>query len=107
MACSNVDTFAGRLLLAELRHPVKCLNSERIRCVWQQAPHLYPVTQQAVFRRPVTDAVSAGEAPFLWWPAQRAPDGVAQVVSAAAVQRLIPIQSDCGEVDLTDYAARG
>lgn len=98
MGRSDVDTFTGRLLGTEPRHPVECLNSESVRCVRQQAPHLHLASQQAVLRRPVTDAVSAGQARFLWRPAQRAPHGVAQVCSAAVIQRLAPIQSERGEV---------
>lgn len=62
MACSDVDSFAGRVLAADLRHPVERLDCEGVCGVRQQAPQLQPATQQAVLRGSVADAVSAGEA---------------------------------------------
>lgn len=91
MACGDVDTFTGRVLSAELRHPVDCLDGEGVCGVRQQAPHLHPATQKAVLSGPVADAVSAGKARSLGCPAHEAPDCVAQVCSAAVVQRLVPL----------------
>lgn len=62
MACGDVDTFTGRVLAAELRHPIQRLDSEGVCGVRQQPPHLQPTTQQAVLPRTVADAVAAGEA---------------------------------------------
>lgn len=107
MACGDVDAFTGRVLAAELRDPVERLDSEGVRSVRQQTPHLQPAAQQAVLRGPIGDAVSAGEARPLGWPAHGAPDGVAQVCAAAVVQRLVPLQTERGVVDLGDDAAWG
>lgn len=107
MARGDVDTFTGRVLAADLRHPVERLDGEGVCGVRQQAPHLHPATQQAVLCRPVADAVSAGVARPLGRPAHGALDGVAQVRSAAVVQRLVPLQTESGVVDLGDDAARG
>lgn len=105
MGSGDVDTFAGRFLAAELRHPVERLDCKDVRGVRQQAPHLQPALQQAVLRGPVAHTVSAGQARPLGRPARRAPDGVAQVCSAAAVQRLVPLQTERAIVHPGDDAA--
>lgn len=107
MVCGDVDTFTGRVLAAELRYPVEGLDSEGVCGVRQQTPHLQPATQQAVLLGPVGDAVAAGEARPLGCPAHRAPDSIAQVCSAAVVQRLVPLQTERGVIDMGDDAARG
>lgn len=99
MACGNVNTFAGRVLAAEVRHPVEGLDSECVRGVRQQAPHFYPATQQAVLRGPVADQVPAGETGRFGRPAHGAADGVAQVGSSTIFQRLVPLQNKSGVVD--------
>lgn len=106
MGGGDVDTFAGRLLAAELRYPVEGLDGEDVRGVRQQAPHLQPAFQQAVLRRPVADAVPAGQARTLGRPARRAPDGVAQVRPAAAVEWLVPLQTESAVVHLGGDGAR-
>lgn len=106
MAGGDVDTVAGRLLAAELGHPVERLDAEGVGGVRQQAPHLHPTTQQAHLLGPVADAVSAGEARPLGRAAHRAPDSVGHVRPAAVVQRLIPLQAERGVVDLGADAAR-
>lgn len=93
VACGDVDALAGGLLAAKLGHPVKSLDGEGVRGVRQQAPHLHPPTGQAVLSRPVADAVAAGHARAPGRSAHEAPDAVAQVGSAAVVQRLVPLQS--------------
>lgn len=62
MTCGDVDTFTGRVLAAELRHPVDRLDGKGVCGVRQQAPHLNPATQQAVLRGAVADAVTTGQA---------------------------------------------
>lgn len=62
MGGGDVDTFTGRFLAAELRHPVERLDCKDVRGVRQQAPHLQPAIKQAVLRGPVADAVSTGDA---------------------------------------------
>lgn len=56
---------------------------------------------------PVADTVSAGEARSLGRPTHRAAYSVAQVCSAAVVQRLVPLQTERGVVDLGDDATWG
>lgn len=107
MGGGDVDAPAGRLLAAELRHPVEGLDGEDVGGVRQQPPHLQPSVQQAVLCRPVAHAVAAGQARTLRRAARRAPDRVAQVGPAAAVQRLVPLQAEGAVVHLGDDAARG
>lgn len=106
MGGGDVDAPAGRLLAAELRHPVEGQDGEDVGGVRQQPPHLQPALQQAVLGRPVAHAVTAGQARALGRAARRAPDRVAHVSPAAAVQRLIPLQGEGAVVDLGDDAAR-
>ena len=100
MVCGDVDAFTGRFLGTELRHPIERLDGEGVSGVRQQAPHLHPATQKAVPRWTVAGAVSAGETRALGRPAHRALDRVAQVRSAAVVQRLVPHETKCGVVHL-------
>lgn len=62
MRGGDVDTFTGRFLATEVRHPVECLDRKDVSGVRQQAPHLQPAMQQAVLCRPVADTFSAGQA---------------------------------------------
>ncbi|KAF3840871.1 hypothetical protein F7725_006733 [Dissostichus mawsoni] len=96
VAGGDIDTSTGRVLAADMRHPVERLHCEGVCGLRQQAPHLHPATQQALLLGPVADAVPAGQAGALRGPAEGASDGVAQVCSAAVVQRLIPLQAERG-----------
>lgn len=107
MACGDVDTFTGRVFATELWDPVERLDCEDVCGVRQQAPNFQPATQKAVLCWPVADAVSAGEAWSFGWPADRAPDAVAQVCSATVIQRPIPLQTERGVVNLSDNATWG
>ena len=62
MACGDVDTFTGRVLVAEVRDPVDRLDGEGVCGVRQQAQHLHLAIQQAMLCWPIGDAVSTGEA---------------------------------------------
>lgn len=106
MRGGDVDTFTGRLLATEVRHPVECLDRKDVSGVRQQAPHLQPALQQAVLGRPVADTFSAGQARPPGRSARGAPDRVAQVCSAAVVQRLVPLETERAVVHLGDDAAR-
>lgn len=106
MCGGDVDTFTGGLLATEVRHPVERLDRKDVRGVRQQAPHLQPAIQQAVLSRPVADTFSAGQARPLGRSARGAPDRVAQVGSAAVVQRLVPLQTERAVVHPGGDAAR-
>lgn len=105
MGGSYVDAATGRFLAAELRYPTECLDCKNVRGVRQQTRHLHPAFQQAVLRRPVADAVPTGQARGFGCLAHRALDRVTQVCPAAAVQRLIPLQTEYAIVYLCDDAA--
>lgn len=106
MARGDVDTLAGRVLGAELRNAVESLDREGVCGLRQKPPHLHPASRQAVLPGSVADAVSAGQTRPFGRPAHEAPDGVAQVRSAAVLQGLVPLQTERGVVDLGDDAAR-
>lgn len=105
MCGGDVDTFTGWFLAAELRHAVERLDCKNVRGLGQEAPDLHPALHQAVLGRPVTDAVSAGQAGAACRPAHGAPDRIAQVRPAAALQRLVPLQAQRAVVHLSDDAA--
>lgn len=105
MCGGDVDTFTGWFLAAELRHAVECLDCKNVRGLGQEAPDLHPALHQAVLCRPVTDAVSAGQARGGGCPAHGAPDRVTQVSPAAALQRLVPLQAQRAVIHLSDDAA--
>lgn len=107
MRGGDVDTFTGWFLAAELGHAVERLDGKNVGGLWQEAPDLHPALHQAVLGRPVAEAVSAGQARGAGRPAHRAPDGVAQVCPAAALQRLVPLQAQRAVVHLGHDAARG
>lgn len=101
----DVDTFTGWFPAAERRHAVERLDGKNVGGLGQQAPHLHPALHQAVLGRPVTDAVSTGQADRAGRPAHAAPDGITQVRPAAALQRLVPLQAQRAVVHLSDDAA--
>lgn len=106
MCGGDVDTFTGWFLAAELRHAVECLDCKNVGGLGQEAPDLHSALHQSVLGRPVTDAVSAGQARGAGCPAHDAPDRITQVCPAAALQRLVPLQAQRAVIHLSDDAAR-
>lgn len=106
-AGGDVDALAGRLAPTPLGDPVEGLDGEGVGGVWQQAPDHHPAGREATLRRPVADAVPAGGAgPAGGTPAAQALHRIAQVLPAAPLQGLAPLQRHRGVVDLRHHAAR-